>query len=350
MNRIIRLFLVVLTALLLLSCSKSAIYSEENYEANPEYLEETQLAAQPSVETTEALQRLQEVKTTDYKISIGDKFRISVYDEPELDTDVAIVKQDGTISFRLIGEVKVEGLTVTQAANLLETKLKQYLTYPKISMLPFELQNSTVTILGKIANPQVYPIDGHMRILDAIAKAGGLATGYFQENSIEFADLEQSYIMRDGQVLPVNFVELLKNGNMLHNIPLMDKDYIFFPSAGNREIYVLGQVNSPGHYFYKESMTLMQAIASAQGFRDTSKSTVYIVRGNLTHPRMFKVNTSAIMHAKMRDFILRPNDILYVPRTPLASWNLMLNQVLPSLQAVQSAYLLNSLVNDAKKN
>jgi polysaccharide biosynthesis/export protein len=349
MNKIIRYFLVVVFVMVLTACSKSTIYSEENQNTNPEYLEETQLAAQPSAQTIEALQRLQEVKTADYKIGVGDRFRIYVYDEPELDTDMAIVKTDGTISFRLIGEVNVEGLTVAQASNLFENKLKQYLTYPKVSLIPSELQNSTVTILGKIANPQIYPIVGHMRILDAIAKAGGLATGYFQDNSVEFADLEQSYIMRNGEVLPVDFVELLKNGNMLHNIPLMDKDYIYFPSSSNREIYVLGQVNAPGHYFYKDSMTMMQAIASAQGFKDTSRSTVYVIRGNLTHPRMFKVNTNAIMHAKMLDFSLRPNDILYIPRNAFASWNFILNQTLPTLQAVQSAYLLNSLVNDTKK-
>lgn len=348
MNRIALCFLVILSAIILTACSNAIAYSEENMNADPEYLEETQLAAQPSAQTISDLQQLQEVQNTDYRIGIGDKFRISIYDEPELDTDVAIVKQDGTISFRLIGEVRVEGLTVPQASSLIETKLKQYLTYPKVSMLPYELQSSTVIILGKVANPQVYPLEGHMRVLDAIAKAGGLATGYFQENSIEFADLEKSYIMRNGKVLPVDFVELLKNGNMLHNIPLQDKDYIYLPSAANREIYVLGHINSPGHYFYKDNMTVMQAIATAQGFRELSRSTVYVIRGNLNHPRMFKINTSAIMHAKMRDFVLRPNDILFVPRHPIATYNLVLNQLLPSLQAVQNAYLLNSLVQDAK--
>ncbi|HNX00325.1 MAG TPA: polysaccharide biosynthesis/export family protein, partial [Candidatus Cloacimonadota bacterium] len=313
MNKIILLSFLAISVLFFTSCSKAKVYSEENMSADPNYLEETQMAAPPSEQTITELQQLQEVNKTDYKIGIGDKFRISVYDEPELDTDVAIVKQDGTISFRLVGEVHVEGLTITQATSLLETKLKQYLTYPKISMLPYEIQNPTVVILGKVANPQVYPIEGHMRVLDAIAKAGGLATGYFQENSVEFADLEKSYIMRDGKILPVDFVELLKNGNMLHNIPLQDKDYIYFPSSGNREIYILGYINSPGHYFYKDNMTLMQAIATAQGFKELSRSTVYVIRGNLNHPRMFKVNTSAIMHAKMRDFLLKPNDIIFIP-------------------------------------
>jgi polysaccharide biosynthesis/export protein len=348
MNKIIRYLLVVLSVLILTACSKTTIYSEENNDASPEYLEETQLAAQPSTQTVAALQQLQEVRNGDYKIGIGDRFRIYVYDEPELDTDVAIVKQDGTISFRLIGEVKVEGLSVSQAAALIESKLKEYVNYPKVSMIPYELQSGTVTMLGKIANPQVLPIEGHMRVLDAIAKAGGLATGYFQDNSVEFADLEGSYVMRDGVVLPVDFVELLRNGNMLHNIPLMDKDYIYLPSAANREIYVLGQVNLPGHFFYRENMTVMQALAFAQGFKDTSKSTVVIIRGNLNHPRMFKINTNAIMHAKMEDFRLRPNDILYVPRNIFASWNLLLTEALPSLQAVESAYLLNNLVKENK--
>lgn len=339
--------IIVLLLFILIGCSKNA-YVEENLDATPEYLEETQLTTQTNQETIEKMQRLQSLQNPEYKIGPGDKFKIYVYDEPEMDTDAVLVKPDGTITFRLIGETKVEGLTVAEASTLLEEKLKEYIRFPKVSLIPFEIKSATVTLLGKITYPGVYTIEGHMRLLDVIAKAGGLALGYFQANSVELADLERSFMIRNGEVLPIDFVDLIQKGNMLYNIPLMDKDYIYLPSAINKEIYVIGEVNSPGHFAFKESMTVGQIIAFAQSFKETAQSTVYVVRGNLSHPRMFKVDLKAILKGKTRDFPLKPNDIVYVPKSPIAEWNKVLSQMLPSLQAVQATWMVQDMLKNGK--
>ncbi|NLN35446.1 MAG: capsule biosynthesis protein CapA [Candidatus Cloacimonetes bacterium] len=275
--------------------------------------------------------------------------KIYVYDEPELDSDVVIVKQDGTLSYRLVGEVDVTGLTIPEATEIIEDKLKDYILYPEVSIIPFEARSSTVTILGKVTYPGIIEIKGRMRILDAIASAGGLALGYFQNNSVELADLERTFMMRDNRILPIDFVELIQNGNLLYNIPLLDKDYIYIPSAINREVYVIGEVEQEGHYFYQENMTLLQSITFAQGFKDTAQSTVYVIRGNLSHPRLFKINTKDILKAKVRDFRLKPSDIVFIPKHPIAKWNDVVNFALPSLQALQSGYILHELFKDIRE-
>jgi polysaccharide export outer membrane protein len=134
-----------------------------------------------------------------------------------------------------------------------------------------------------------------MRILDALAEAGGLAFGWFQNNTVELADLERTFMIRDNRILPIDFVELVQNGKTIYNIPLFDKDYIYIPSAVNREIYVIGEVNQEGHYFYQENMTLVQSITFAQGFKNSAQSTVYVIRGNLSHPRIFKIKTKDML-------------------------------------------------------
>lgn len=48
------------------------------------------------------------------------------------------------------------------------------------------------------------------------------------------------------------------------------------------------------------------------------------------------------------DFKLTPNDIIYVPKTTIASWNLVIEQLLPSLQAVQTGYILQNIIEDNK--
>ncbi|HCM15991.1 MAG TPA: hypothetical protein DHW79_08630, partial [Candidatus Cloacimonas sp.] len=128
--------------------SNKNTYIEENLEALPEYLEETYLATQTTQETIEELYRLNDIELPPYKLGPGDKMKIYVYDEPELDSDVVIVKQDGTLSYRLVGEVDVTGLTIPEATEIIEDKLKDYILYPEVSIIPFEARSSTVTILG----------------------------------------------------------------------------------------------------------------------------------------------------------------------------------------------------------
>jgi len=270
--------------------------------------------------------------------------KIYVYDEPELDTDVVIVKQDGTISYRLVGDVQVTGLTIPEVQTLIEEKLKAYLVFPKVSVIPFEARSASVTLLGKVTYPGVYEIKGRSRILDVLANAGGLALGYFQNNSVELADLERTFMIRNGKILPIDFIELIQKGNMLYNIPLLDRDYIYLPSAINREIYIIGEVNQEGHFFFQENMTLIQSITYAQGFKTTAQSTIYVIRGNLSHPRLFKIDTKAILAAKVRDFPLKPNDIVYVPKHPVSKWNDIVYMALPSLQAIQAAWFTTEMI------
>lgn len=343
-------WLSILALTLLASCSsnRATDYIEENLVALPEYLEETHLATQTTQETIEELQRLNDLELPSYKLGPGDKMKIYVYDEPELDSDVVIVKQDGTLSYRLVGEIDVTGLTIPEATLIIEEKLKDYILYPKVSIIPFEARSAAVTILGKVTFPGIIEIKGRMRILDALAEAGGLALGWFQNNTVELADLERTFMIRDGRILPIDFVELVQNGKIIYNIPLLDKDYIYIPSAVNREVYVIGEVNQEGHYFYQENMTLVQSITFAQGFKNTAQATVYVIRGNLTHPRIFKIDTKDILKAKVRDFRLKPNDIVYIPKRPIARWNEIVNNALPSLQAIQSAYFINEMYKDIK--
>lgn len=334
----------LLLLLLLAACASNRSYIEENLDVAPDYLEETQLSIQTTQEIYEQLDRLNNITLPDYRLGPGDKMKIYVYDEPELDTDVVLVKQDGTISFRLVGEVNVTGLTIPAVIDTLESKLQRYIIHPRVSVIPFEARSSSVTLLGKVTHPGIYEIKGRMRVLDALASAGGLALGYFQNNTVELADLERTFLIRDNQLLPIDFVQLVQNGDTRFNIPLLDRDYIYVPSAVNREIYIIGEVNQQGHYFYQENMSLMQSITFAQGFTSSAQSTIYVIRGNLSHPRLFKINTREIMRAQVRDFRLVPNDIVFVPRSPIARWNDVISAALPSLQAIQAVWFANDLI------
>lgn len=297
------------------------------------------------------LKQLNQSKIVPYRIASGDKFNISVYMEPELTVQGGVVKPDGTITCSMIGDVKVSGLTINEAMEKIEKDMKKYLQDPIVSLVPYEFRAQTYTVLGKVRSPGNLPLQQNTRVLDAIAESGGLATGSYLSTTIELADLEHAFIKRGRKLLPVNFVELIRNGNTLHNIPLADKDYIYIPSALNTEIYILGEVNKPSYYGYSENMRLTQLLAHAGGYKDTADiNNVAVIRGSLRDPEIYVVDLEKIMEGKSLDFKVEPFDIVFFPKSHFADWNTLLNMLLPSFQGITTAYLLSDMLDGGSSN
>jgi len=168
-------------------------------------------------------------------------------------------------------------------------------------------------------------------------------------NSVELADLAGSYVVRGNKILPVDFLELIRKGNMLHNIPLSNRDIIYIASSVSKEVYVIGEVHTPGHFPYKEEMTILQAISFAIGLKETANKNAVVVRGGINHPRIFKVNIKDILNGEIRDFPLVPSDVVYVPRNTFAEWNNIINTILPTLQVVQGGWIVKEMMEGFKQ-
>lgn len=288
---------------------------------------------------------LKKDRTMPYKIGSGDKFNISIYGEPELTIKGGIVKPDGTLTVSMIGDVKVSGMSINVAMEKISNKLKRYMQKPIVSLIPSEFRAQSYTILGKINKPGNYPVHETSKVLDTIADAGGFSIGIFKDNTIELADLEHAFIRRGTEVLPVDFMELVRKGNPLHNIALEDKDYIYIPSALNTEIYMLGEVKLPGFYGYKERMTLTQLISHAEGYTDKGNiNQIAIIRGYLDDPSVYLVDLEKVLEGKGVDFMLKPYDIVFIPKSTVGDWNTMLDLLTPSLETLTNGYIATQLL------
>ena len=300
----------------------------------PSSVEEVQTPRKSQAEINRELEELHRADSPAYRIAANDRFDFKVYDNEDLDLTGLEVMPDGYVSIGLIGPVKIGGLTIQEATALIETNLKKFINYPKISLIPTRVQSSTFTISGKVINPGIYPIGNGTRLTDAIAIAKGFATAQFQSDTVEAADLRNSFIARDGKVLPVDFEKAIRKGDRLNNIPLRHGDYIYIPSAMNSSVYVVGEVNRPTYIGFKDNLTLLQAVTYAQGLKNTNSANVIIVRGSLAKPKVYRVNIEKIMAGDAIDFPLQPNDIVFVPMGWLSEYNTIVNKLLPTLQAI----------------
>ena len=292
------------------------------------------------------LTELHQVKPGTYEISAGDKFNVFVYGEPDLDSKQAIVKLDGSLTFKLIGDVQIAGKTVPQATALIEKELQRYIHFPKVTLMPYDMRSASITIIGKVIHPGVYYFDGSLRAAEAIGLAGGFSTGVFDDNTIELADLEHSYIQRGEYLLPVDLTKLIRKGNMHHNVPLVDGDYVYIASSMSQEVFITGEVNKPSYYGYSERMTLARLVSRAEGLLLTANSHVLAIRGNIKHPLVYKVNIDKILNGETRDFLIQPNDLVYVPKSMIGSWNALLSQLMPTLETMLTGLLLEHRVSD----
>ena len=285
------------------------------------------------------LEALQRAKAPDYTLKPGDSFAIVIDGQTELSRPAVTIMPNGAISVAPIGYVKIAGLTLPAATSLLQKKYRNFIRNCNLVIEPLKLTPDTFTISGMVLSPGIYPFAfGSFRLMDAIATARGFQTsGGSNGDRYELADLENAYVIRNGKVLPVDFVEAATKGNILHNIPLQNGDYIHIPSLEGGKVTILGEVDEPDCIPYQPNLTVLQAIAFAGGLKETNSRDIKVIRGGLKNPVVFTLDIRDLRYGRVMDFPLKPRDIVFVPRDVISEWNVLVRQILPTIQ------LLNGL-------
>ena len=112
---------------------------------------------------------------SNYRIAPDDVLDIRVFHEPDLNT-TARVANDGTIMVPLVGQLRVGGLTVAQAAREIQTRLAAgYLPNPQVTVNVTQFNRRRFTILGQVNRSGTYefPDEGPLTLLQALGLAGG---------------------------------------------------------------------------------------------------------------------------------------------------------------------------------
>jgi polysaccharide export outer membrane protein len=267
-----------------------------------------------------------------FTLGPGDSIEIEIIGQPATRA-LAIVGPDGKIYYYLLPGMDVWGLTLDQTRDHLERALVQYqyVNSPRVSVSLQTIGSKFIWLLGRVNRPGIYPLTAPTTLLEAFSRAGGAAKSTSQVSAADLADLRHSFVMRQGQLLPVDFYQLLREGDTSQNIYLRPDDFIFVPSTLEQEVYVLGAVVNPRAITYTEQMTLVSALAGGNGSirydfmagndvgpmtKDAYLTHVAILRGSLAKPEILVVNASAIIRGHAADVALQPGDIIYVPNTP----------------------------------
>ena len=234
----------------------------------------------------------------DYLLGGGDTVSITVFQQPDLSTVARISQDDGTITFPLIGEVKLSGLTPETAARKISKLLKDggYLKRPEVALTVKEFQSQKIPVMGRVNQPGEYALKGESRVIDMISQAGGL-TGDAADKIV--------VVKENAGKTTKHEVDLLAfyTGDMAQNIKVSEGDFILVPKMDT--FYIHGEVKRPGMYRLERGMTTMQALSVGGGISDRGSLKDIKVTRRLTDGKTKKVEVELTDE-------LQPDDVVYV--------------------------------------
>ena len=223
-----------------------------------------------------------------------------------------VVGPDGRIYFNLLPGLEVWGLTLGQARELIEHELAKYIrNTPRVNLTLRDVESKRIWLLGRFQVPGVYNMSGPMTLLEAISMAGGILDG---------VDLAQAYVARGTQRVPVDFVRLMRQGDLTQNITLNPDDTIVLPDNPQLVIYVMGEVKLPGMLpFVKErNWTVTKAVAAVGGFTQyAARGRSYLIREEGGKKLTIPIDFNDLMKNPEagKDVPLSAGDILVVPQS-----------------------------------
>jgi polysaccharide export outer membrane protein len=123
------------------------------------------------------LARIDDKKVVPYRITRGDRLAVSIFGEPDLTSGNHRVEARGTINLPLVGDVRLYGLTLSQAALSIEAAYRdnRILRNPQVTVTVEEYSPRVVTVIGKVKYPGRVdlPPEQQWTIKDVITKVGG---------------------------------------------------------------------------------------------------------------------------------------------------------------------------------
>jgi polysaccharide export outer membrane protein len=153
----------------------------------------------------------------------GDVLEISVWKDEAL-TKSVVVRPDGMISFPLIGQIRAAGRTVENLQTDIQRRISRYVPDAPVTVLVAEIGSPRIYVVGKVNKPGVYIMGHYLRVMQALAMAGGTTT---------FADRDDIMIIREEQgrqiIMKFNYDRVASGRDLHKNITLKPGDTIVVP-------------------------------------------------------------------------------------------------------------------------
>ena len=244
----------------------------------------------------------------------------------EIGRSVGFTVVDGRITLPDLAPIEVSELTLEEARQKIAAAYNRQISDTEVFLAYKERMVRKVELAGLVSIPSI-PINGKIRLFDVLSKA----------HVPTDANLFKSYVVRDGNLLPVDMIKLLKTGDMSQNIVMRGGDKIYIAEPGAASLMVMGEVLRERVIpLPAGTMPLRHALAEAGGIPYTGdKSYIQVIRGSIARPKIYTLNWEHVIHLPNESLLLMPGDIVYVAAKPITEWNRFISQLLPSFTGLE---------------
>jgi polysaccharide export outer membrane protein len=241
----------------------------------------------------------------------GDIVEVQVFDAPEYSVNMP-VSPAGEIAIPYAGLFHIEGMTSIEAAHAIARLFvqQQILRDPRVIVTTQQFGYS-VTVMGEVRSPGIYPLAGKKRLIDMLTQAGGVSD-------------------RAGHVIEIFSAGSMKNPHtVLWDPTLRENDNAELEIKTGETIlvsrcgvvYVGGNVTRPGAFPLCDSnhTTLSEVMALAEGAKPSSwGQRTLLLRTSESGTRVVqKVKLDDVLRGKAVDITMQPDDILFIPPSVL---------------------------------
>lgn len=301
-----------------------------------------------------------------YVLGAGDRISIKIFDLEQYDSEV-IILPDGTVNLPRLGLLKIKGLRINQAQELISKAYKKIIKNPIIYINLLEARPTRVTISGEVSNPGFYIMDNQNNestIVEALKKAGGLSDladirkiilkRYDHSSNALDTKTFNFWAMLNGETLSID--PIIYDGDIIH-VEKIENQSLFDLRSFNKtnlskqniDINLLGEINSPGIIQIESNSTLNDAIIAAGGLtRYANRRKISLFRlldnGKISE-RVFSFNLKEPFNSSENP-MLRNKDVIFIKPNFLAKTERTISDVTKPLNPVVNTLSIYKLLTD----
>jgi polysaccharide biosynthesis/export protein len=286
---------------------------------------------------TPGSQTVPDSQVWNYQIGVGDILSIDVFDHPELTLPAGPmrsaaesgfrVQADGTFFYPFVGQVQASGRAPEQVREELQTRLAEFIPDPQLEVRVAAFNSQAIVVTGEVGAPNRQPLTSvPLTLLEAVNAAGGLT---------DAADSSRVTLQRRGRTYNINFDTFLRGGTLTNNPILINGDTISVARRRPMDAFVLGEIVSPATVdLSDDDISLTQAVTRQGGLADVRADArgIFVFRNTGNIINVYQLDTSSptgfVLGTK---FLLAPNDVVFVTRSPLGRWNDTISAILPTI-------------------
>jgi len=166
-----------------------------------------------------------EVSAIEYRVGIPDGIEISAPRIQEIDGVEQTIKPDGKVTLRLLGDVRVVGMTTKEIARKLEVLLSRYYVDPKVSVTVSRYASKKYYVFNESGAGGYVPYTGRDTVLDVVARAGTSFLSWTSHVEVTRPDPSEE----GRRVIRVDVEKMIRTGDTSANILIEPDDIVRIP-------------------------------------------------------------------------------------------------------------------------